>query len=463
MLGYVLATVLGQVQGKRTETTLLEISNSLFPAAQAMQEAESTFQRVTKAYSDSVVTQDSGSLAVAREDGARMVQGLNRIAGSGGIDSARAASAKELAASTDRFLSDATNIYSQVISNPAAMTADMQDKMRDLASRTNAIRAALAETRKASAQDLLNRLNDLETRSASGRATAMAVFGVTLLVSFLIVQLTIRKSITGPITRVIEGVGKAVASAGAASRQMADAGQSTARNSHEQAASIQEASAFLELISTSTRANADHAMEADRLMRESRQTMEKASQSMAELKVSMDDISQSSRQVSAVLKSIDEIAFHTNILALNAAVEAARAGAAGSGFSVVADEVRTLARRAADAAAHSSEIIEKTMSAVISGVQLVNQSSAAFEAVSTRIVSCSEMATQIAASTDEQAKGIAQAGNSVVQIERGTQKNAESAEQTARTATQLQDQVHLTQRFIDELVGVMGFRVSSAN
>ena len=112
---------------------------------------------------------------------------------------------------------------------------------------------------------------------------------------------------------------------------------------------MQETSASLEQISSTSQQNATRAREADRLMKAARHTVDKAAQSRP-LTKSMDVISKSSHQVAAVLKSIDEIAFHTNILALNAAVEAARAGEAGAGFSVVADEVRSLAQRAAEAA-----------------------------------------------------------------------------------------------------------------
>ena len=96
----------------------------------------------------------------------------------------------------------------------------------------------------------------------------------------------------------------------------------------------------------------------------------------------MNAISSSSREVAGVLKSLDEIAFNTNILALNAAVEAARAGEAGASFSVVADEVRSLAKRAAEAAKHSADIVDKTIGDVANGVQYVALAHESFQEVS---------------------------------------------------------------------------------
>ena len=458
VLGYIISTFLGQMQGRDTEAVLRDATESLYPTAQGLQESEAGFERIVKAFGDSVVVQDASGLETARRDANRLVATLNALANTPNGDPARKASSHLLASSIDRFLNDAQEIYGTVLSNPTAMTADMQQRMRDLASRTEILKANLAQARKASAAQLLSRLNELEANSESQRTLAWIVFGVTIALSFLIVHLTIRKSITGPITRVIIGVDSAAGKAKVASDTMADSGRHAAENAHRQAESIQETSASLEQISSSTRNNADRALEADRLMFEARSSMENASKSMSDLKLSMDAISQSSRQVAAVLKSIDEIAFHTNILALNAAVEAARAGTAGAGFSVVADEVRSLAKRASEAAGHSGAIIEKTMSDVLMGVELVTRSYADFETVSNRIAGCSEMASKIAASSAEQALGVEQAGKSVLQIERLTQQNAQNAEQTAQIASQLQQQVRLTRSFVDELVVVVGFR-----
>jgi methyl-accepting chemotaxis protein len=193
-------------------------------------------------------------------------------------------------------------------------------------------------------------------------------------------------------------------------------------------------------------------------MKQATQTVGRATQAMNDLKTSMDVISKSSHQVAAVLKSIDEIAFHTNILALNAAVEAARAGEAGAGFSVVADEVRSLAQRAAEAARSSGEIIEKTVADVSRGVQLVALAHGAFNDVSVSISGSSTVVTQIASSSEEQARGISSIGQAIARIETVTQSNVANANETAAAADEMTAQVQTTRKHLEELVAVVGLR-----
>jgi methyl-accepting chemotaxis protein len=458
VLGYVLATILGQVQGLSTERTLRTTSSALFPAAQRTQEAESAFQRMVKGFSDAVMTQDASGVDRASEEGRQVVAGLKAMAGVDGLSAERAAEAGKLAISIDAFLNEARMIYGTVLANPASMTSETQEKMRDLATRTDGIKAALQSLKEKSSNDLHLELAGVEGSSAHQRWLALAVFGVTLALAGAIVNLTIRRAITGPILRVIQGVETAVDQSAGAADQMNESGKVVARDAQEQAACIEETSASLEEISATTRQNANRAGEADSLMRGARQTVDKAAQSMDQLTKSMDAISKSSNQVAAVLKSIDEIAFHTNILALNAAVEAARAGEAGAGFSVVAGEVRSLAQRAAEAARNSADIVEKTISDVAQGVQLVSMAHGAFKEVSSSIATSSEVVTSIAASSEEQARGVGHIGQAISRIEAVTQNNVNNAHQTADAASAMHGQIQTTREHLAELVAVVGLK-----
>jgi methyl-accepting chemotaxis protein len=456
VLGYVLSTVLGQIERVSTEGNLRVTSEALFPAAQRSQEAEAAFQRMVKALSDAVMTQDASGLDRASEEGRQAVELLKAVAGVSGLAPERSIEAQNLSSSVEQFVGDARNLYGAVLANPANLSADAQGRMRELASRTDTLKASLRAAKDQFSKDLHEQLAAVQRRSAQQRVIALVVFAVTLILAAVIVNVTIRVAITGPVMRVVHGVREASDGAAYASSRVAQSGQIVARDAQEQAACIEETSAALEQISATTRENSARATEADGLMRDGKQTVERAAQAMDELTRSMDVISKSSNQVAAVLKSIDEIAFHTNILALNAAVEAARAGEAGAGFSVVADEVRSLAHRAADAAKRSAEIVEKTIADVGQGVNLVAQAHRAFTQVSAAMVSSSQAVSQIAASSEEQSRGVTHIGKAISRMESVTQNNAANAEQTARDASEMTAQVDATRGHVEELAALIG-------
>jgi methyl-accepting chemotaxis protein len=456
ILGYVISTALGQIQGAEARASLRATSDALFPAAQRSQEAEAAFQRMVKGFGDAVIMQDAAALDRAAEDGQQVVTALRAVASIQGLSAARSQAAGRLASSIGQLLADARTTYGAVMSG--GMSASIQDRMRQMASRTDEAEAALAKTKDQSAADLHLQLDALVENSTRQQSLSLAVFAATLILAGIIVHLTIRRSITGPVIHVIAGVQDATNEAGRASALMAQSGMEVSNNAQEQAACIEETSASLEEISATTRQNADRAGEADRLMQAARQTVERAAHAMNDLTSSMDLISKSSHQVASVLKDIDEIAFHTNILALNAAVEAARAGQAGAGFSVVADEVRSLAHRAADAARNSGSIIERTTGDVSKGVQLAGHAHAAFQEVSTTIASGTQVVSQIAASSNEQARAITNIGQAIIRIESLTQRNVVNAQQTAEGASEMTSQVENTRKYLDELVAVVGLR-----
>jgi hypothetical protein len=456
ILGYVLSTSLVQLQGRQTRISVRATSEALFPAAQKSQDAEAAFQRTVKGFGDAVIVQDTSGLDRASEDGRQAVAALKAVAAIPGLAGERTTEAARLASALDQMIPDARSIYGAVMGG--ALSSTNQDQMRSLATRTDDAKASLAKLKEDLSADLHRKLNALEGASSSQSLLALAVFAVTLLVAGLIVNLTIRHSITGPVVRVIGGVQEAADEAARASESMAASGREVSTNAQEQATCIEETSASLEEISATTRQNANRAGEADRLMQEARRTVEHAAGAMNELASSMSLIYKSSNQVAGVLKSIDEIAFHTNILALNAAVEAARAGEAGAGFSVVADEVRSLAHRAAEAARDSGSIIEQTVGDVSKGVELVGHAHAAFQEVSSRIASGTQIVTQIAASCDEQARGIVNTSQAMTRIESLTQRNVVNAQQTADGASAMASQVENTRKYLEDLVAIVGVR-----
>ncbi|HVY93229.1 MAG TPA: methyl-accepting chemotaxis protein, partial [Bryobacteraceae bacterium] len=423
VFGFVMAAVLGQVQGLSIERNLKSTAMALFPAAQSSQDAEAAFQRMVKSYGDAVLTQDASALDHADEEGRTVVSSLKSIAAIDGLSATRRAEASDIAASVDSFASEARSVYGELLTNPSRMS-ELQGHVASLASRTDVIKSGLQKNRENLAKDLRDELQDLETRSARQRWTCILMLGLTLGVSVIIVNTTLRRAVTRPVRRVIEGMQNAANEAAEASGQMTKSGKTVAHDAEQQAVYLQETSASLAEISSTTRANADQARQADGFMHEATETVRGALNTMDDLTQSMNAISHSSREVVAVLRSLDQIAFQTNILALNAAVEAARAGEFGAGFSVVADEVRSLARRSAESAHQSAEIVEKTIADVDRGVELVARAHGAFGAISRTIGDGSRMVSQIAANSTEQAGGISRIEEALAKIEHVTQSNA---------------------------------------
>jgi methyl-accepting chemotaxis protein len=234
--------------------------------------------------------------------------------------------------------------------------------------------------------------------------------------------------------------------------QVSGASQSLAAGSSQQAAAIEQTSSSLEEMSSFARNSRENAGEAEGLMKEAIAIVQKGSDSMQELTASMQDISKASEETYKIVKTIDEIAFQTNLLALNAAVEAARAGQAGAGFAIVADEVRNLAMRAADAAGQTSGLIEGTAKKVINGSRTVTVAAEAFSSVAAHTHKISGLVTEISGSCRQQTEGIEQINSSMSNIDTIIQQNACNAAESASAAQEMKVQSTQVKKIVDELV-----------
>ena len=226
----------------------------------------------------------------------------------------------------------------------------------------------------------------------------------------------------------------------AASAQVSSTSQTLADGSSQQAASLEETSAALEELSSMTKRNAESAGLAKSAAGQARTSADTGAQQMKQMVTAMDAIKTASTDIANILKTIDEIAFQTNILALNAAVEAARAGEAGAGFAVVAEEVRALAQRCAAAAKETAIKIEHSVARSGEGVQISSAAAQSFTTIQEQIRQLDQLVGEIATASHEQNQGIGQVTLAVGQMDKSTQANAATAEECAGASSELNTQ-----------------------
>ncbi len=268
----------------------------------------------------------------------------------------------------------------------------------------------------------------------------MITIGIISMILGLGMGLYIARNISIPIKNIIHNLSDSADQVSAAANQVSSSSQSLAEGASEQAASIEETSASMEEISSMTKQNNQNSNQADNLMKTSLEAIKLADVSIDKVNSSIQEISIASDETSKIIKTIDEIAFQTNLLALNAAVEAARAGESGAGFAVVAEEVRNLAMRSAEAAKNTASLIDEIVQKVHNGKGIVTVTSETFKQVNESSSSVGSIINEITTASNEQSQGIEQITIAISQMEIVTQQNASTAEESASASEELNAQ-----------------------
>lgn len=287
-------------------------------------------------------------------------------------------------------------------------------------------------------------------------STWVSIFLSCLLVAVGIIAVFVVRGINRTLTAAIRELDEGAEQVASAASQVSASSQSLAQGSSEQAASLEETSASSEEINSMSRKNSENSRVAADLMIESQKKINQANLSLEESVAAMEEITTQSDKISKIIKTIDEIAFQTNILALNAAVEAARAGEAGMGFAVVADEVRNLAQRAAQAAKDTSVLIEESITKSNDGKVKVDQVASAIHAITEDAAKVKTLVDEVNLGSQEQTRGIEQIGKAIAQMEQVTQKSAANAEESASAAEQLNAQSEALKQVVERLSAMVG-------
>ena len=307
--------------------------------------------------------------------------------------------------------------------------------------------AGIADVRKAS---------DRTVRKVSFSAVFMVVGNLLAIVIGVLIAVFITRAVTRPIGQVVGGLTEAADELTSASSQVAFSSQSVAQGASKQSEALQASAASLDQIASVTRHNAQNASRADQLMGDTSELIQTASQSMSLLTAAMTEIASASENTQKIVKTIDEVAFQTRLLALNAAVEAARAGASGAGFAVVAEEVKNLATKTAGAAKDTADLIEHTVKRIREGHALVVGTDGEFAEVARSVGSCKELVGKISEDSREQSRGIDKVNQSVAEMQKIVGQTAADSEESAGACEQMSAQAEHLRGFVSQLVNLVG-------
>ena len=299
--------------------------------------------------------------------------------------------------------------------------------------------AAIEKAQEAASRKEDQTAAEIEAANSRSQSAFLILTGIAVAgwIAFSLFRL---RRIAATLGGVVEELTQVAGETTLAAAQISASSQVLAQGSSQQAASLQESAASSEEMSTMTQRNAENSSAVAAKMEMTSVQVAEANARLDQLVASMNEIDASSRKVSKIIRTIDEIAFQTNILALNAAVEAARAGEAGMGFAVVADEVRNLAQRCAQAARDTASIIEDSIGKTKGGKARLDSVTATIQSVTASAVEVQALVREIRTAGEQQARGIQQISAALHHMEQVTQQAAASSEESASAGEELSAQ-----------------------
>jgi methyl-accepting chemotaxis protein len=324
----------------------------------------------------------------------------------------------ELSAATDRLLS--------LLSDLAERSQNLQESERALVSGASSLTGPVRSA-----------------ALASGHGLRIFFGLVVLIVLSTILFFVLSRSVMAPLTRIELWLQWSARDVNNTARSLSRSSRSLAKGASENTRAVLDAISSLEVLLNTAKKNAGHADQAKELMDRAKSFVDEANVFMGQISAAMEEIKNSGEASSQIVKTVDEIAFQTNILALNAAVEAARAGEAGLGFAVVADEVRNLANSSSGAAKSITSMLDSSSKRIIEGAALVKKAEESFESLVATSDEAAGIMSDIALDSQSQTREIQDVHQSIAMMDKVTQENALEAAETGNISAELDRQADL--------------------
>ncbi|MCI9252545.1 MAG: methyl-accepting chemotaxis protein [Lachnospiraceae bacterium] len=289
---------------------------------------------------------------------------------------------------------------------------------------------------------MITDLNRLMAEMAKGNFNVRTAAEEYYVGDFAPLLVSIRK-MNSNLSTTLSRINEASDQVASGSDQVSSGAQALSQGATEQASSIQQLAASINEISQKVVQTAQNSQIASEQVGKAGEELTISNQRMQDMIAAMSQISQSSNEIGKIIKTIEDIAFQTNILALNAAVEAARAGSAGKGFAVVADEVRNLASKSAEAAKNTTALIEESIHAVENGTKIADSTANALVMTVESTKVAVDVVDKITQATTEQSNAIQEVTQGIDQISSVVQTNSATAEQSAAASEELSSQAEM--------------------
>ena len=332
----------------------------------------------------------------------------------------------------------ATNLFNQM--------ADKVDKITEIMTKhISGLHKGFNET----TDEAVAHAEEVVTSGRRGLWIFIGIGGAVALL-FLGVGMGIARSVIQPINKAIDQLSNTAEVTTDATMELSRTSSNIADAASNQAAALEETSSSLEEMRSRAQRNAKATANADSLAGEARTHASKGTQSMGRMLTAIEEIKNSSDETARIIKTIDEIAFQTNLLALNAAVEAARAGDAGKGFAVVAEEVRNLAKRSADAARSTNDLIALSQERADAGVGVAGEVETVFQEINMANQQVEDLVREVTLVAKEQAEAVNQVAMAVADMQKTTQENSDSAANAADNSGRILTQAQMLTQMIDD-------------